>query len=377
MKTNLDNPFIVSGYKSPEYFCDRNKETAELSMRLENGNNVTLISPRRMGKTGLIHHVFNKLKKENPSSLFVYVDLMPTGCLSDFAKVFSVALMENLDSTPVKILKKATSLLSRVRPTLSFDPVTGDPKISVDIAPGEESSTVEQLLSYIGDCGKTCYIAFDEFQQIAHYPEKNVEAILRSKIQFLLDAHFIFAGSNQHLLSEMFISYKRPFYASTSFMNIGAIAQDLYYPFASGFFVEQGRNLREDAFSSLYDRFEGHTWYIQKVLNRLYSLPGDEIDSHAVLKAVHDLLSENEYYYQSLMRAYSRGQGKLMKAIAKEGRVTEILSGAFISKYDLNATSSVRGALKRLVDDEIVYRDSRGYAIYDRLMAEWLRDQIV
>ena len=364
MKRKLENPFVVIGYKSPEYFCDREKETQGLMMHLKGGNNVTLMSPRRMGKTCLIHHVFNKLKEENPSSVAIYVDLMPTGSMADFARVFSVAVLETMG---------ASSVFSRLRPSVSFDPVTGSPKISVDIAPGEETSTVEQLLSYIGSCGKTCYIAFDEFQQIAQYPEKNVEAILRSKIQFLQNAHFVFAGSNLHLLSEMFISAKRPFYSSTSLMNIGPIACDSYYPFASAFFTRSGRTLPQEVFATLYDRFEGHTWYIQKVLNRLYSNVSGNIDDVEVQRAVDDIVAENEYYYQALLRAYSKGQGKLLRAVAKEGRVTEILSGSFISKYGLSATSSVRGALKRLVDEEVIYRESRGYMVYDRFMADWLR----
>ena len=375
MKKKIDNPFVVSGYVAPEYFCDREKETATLKGYLENGNNVTLISPRRMGKTGLIHHVFNQIKHDDPDAMTIYVDLMPTGSLADFARVFSIALMEKLDSTPVKILKKATSILSRVRPTMTFDPVSGDPRLSVDIAPGEETSTVEHLLDYIAGCGKRCFVAFDEFQQIAQYPETNVEAILRSKIQLIHNANFVFSGSKLHMLSEMFLSAKRPFYASTAFLNIGPIASDAYYSFASRFFLDSKRILPEEAFISLYNRFEGHTWYIQKVLNKLYSQVSGTVDNVAEMRAVNEILSENEFYYQSLLRAYSKGQGKLLHAIAKEGRVKEILSGGFISKYGLNATSSVRGALARLIDDEQVYKDSEGYMVYDRFMAEWLRKQ--
>ena len=372
MKTKVENPFIVSGYVGPEYFCDREEESNVLKSHLENGNNVTLISPRRMGKTGLIHHVFNQIREKDPSALTVYVDLMPTGSLADFARSFSVALMEKLDSTPARILRKATSILSRVRPALSLDPITGDPRISVDIAPGDERMTVESLLDYLGKCGKRCYVAFDEFQQIALYPETNVEAILRSKIQFLSNANFVFSGSNLHMLSEMFISAKRPFYSSTSFQSIGPIAVESYYPFASTFFQDSGRILPDEVFASLYGRFEGHTWYIQKVLNKLYAQADGKVDSIAVQRAVNDIISENEYYYQSLLRAYSKGQGKLLRAIAKEGKVSEILSGSFISKYGLNAASSVKGALKRLVDDELVYRGTDGYIVYDRFMAEWL-----
>ena len=375
MKGQVGNPFIVAGYAGPEYFCDREQESATLKQYLENGNNVTLISPRRMGKTGLIHHVFNQIRKEDPSALTVYVDLMPTDSLAGFARAFSAALLERQESSPSRVLKKVASLFSRIRPTMSFDPITGEPKFSIDIAPGEETATIEQILSYLENCGRRCYVAFDEFQQIALYPEKNVEAILRSKIQFQNNAHFIFSGSNIHMLSEMFISAKRPFYASTAFENIGPIPPSAYYLFAKHFFDSVNRPLPEDVFMGLYERFEGHTWYIQRILNKIYTESGDPVDAISVEKAVMEILAENEYYYQTLLRSYTKGQGKLLKAIAKEGRVINILSGVFITKHNLNAASSVKGALKRLIDDEQIYKDADGYIVYDRFMAEWLRKQ--
>jgi len=179
------------------------------------------------------------------------------------------------------------------------------------------------------------------------------------------------------MLSEMFISAKRPFYASTAIQNIGSIPCDPYYQFSSSFFEDKGRNLPEEVFRFLYDRFDGHSWYIQKVLNKIYSWQIEEVDEKSVLKAIKDIISENEYYYQMMLRAYSRGQGRLMKAIAREGCIVEIFAGEFISKYSLNATSSVRSAVKRLVDDELVYHDAKGYSIYDRFMAEWLKTQMI
>ncbi len=56
----VTNPFVVQGYLSPHYFCDRVEETRYLSQLVTNGNNVALISPRRMGKTGLILHCLNQ-----------------------------------------------------------------------------------------------------------------------------------------------------------------------------------------------------------------------------------------------------------------------------------------------------------------------------
>lgn len=376
MKQHTINPFIISGYISPEYFCDRESETAVLKRHLDNGNNVTLTSPRRMGKTGLILHTFNQIQQDNPDAVTVYVDLMPTESLADFARVFSVALMEKLDSTPLKILKKAASFLSWIRPTVYMDPISGEPKFTVSIERGDEQKTVEQLLDYIGKQDKKFFVAFDEFQQISTYPEKNVEALLRSKIQFLSNARFIFSGSKLHLLSEMFSSAKRPFYSSTALQNIGPIAVEPYYSFASKFFTESGRTLPDDAFTALYGRFEGHTWYIQKVLNKLYTKAEGDISSADVQMAIDEILQEEEFFYQAILKAYPKGQGNLLKAIAKERRIKEIYSGAFIAKYGLNATSSVKGALKRLLEDEQIYQDENGYIVYNRFMAEWLRKTV-
>lgn len=368
----IENPFLVSGYESPEYFCDRKQETADLMETLSNGRNVMLTSPRRMGKTGLIKHTFHLLKQQNRDITTIYIDLFPTENLADFTQVFASAVLGELDSNPMKILKKAADIFKALRPVITYDELTGKPKITLDISKGNESHTLEQLFQYLKQSGKNCYIAFDEFQQIAKYPEQNVEALLRSHIQDLHNTHLIFSGSQAHMLQEMFLSPKRPFYQSTAGRTIGTIDQDAYYEFASRFFKNQERELSVVIFNDLYQLFEGHTWYIQMILNRLYSKRSRAIESDLVHECISDIINENEYYYQQLLRAYPKGQAKLLKAIAKEKKVKEITSGVFISKYSLTATSSVKTALTRLLDDEVVYRSADGYMIYDRFFGEWL-----
>ena len=56
----MDNPFVTKGYAGPEYFCDRVVETKQLVELTTNGNNMALISPRRVGKTDLIFHCFQQ-----------------------------------------------------------------------------------------------------------------------------------------------------------------------------------------------------------------------------------------------------------------------------------------------------------------------------
>ena len=195
MDTQIYNPFLVSGYESPEYFCDRKNETEDILETLRNGRNITLTSPRRLGKTGLIKHVYLLIKQQDPRASVIYIDLYSTESLYDFTQAFASAVLGQLDSNPVKAMKVIVNLFKSFRPNLTVDQITGQPKIGLDIASGTETSTLKQVFEYLKQSGKTCYIAFDEFQQIAYYPEKNVEALLRSYIQDLHNVHFIFSGS--------------------------------------------------------------------------------------------------------------------------------------------------------------------------------------
>ena len=372
MIKDIENPFIVIGYESPMFFCDRETETEDLLQHLRNGNNVVLSSPRKIGKTGLILHLFHRIKKENPKAVVVYVDLFLTEDLSSFTHLFASKLLEGLDENPTRILKTITLFLKGIRPSLSLDEMTGAPRFGVDFEKGERRYTLTKLFESIQSSDKEYFIAFDEFQQIDNYPEKNVEAILRSYIQNIHNAHFIFSGSQTHLLSEMFLSAKRPFYQSADHQSLGPIDEGAYYKFAAVFFKKQGRPFNEDLFHLIYQKYEGHTWYIQKVLNQLYKKKAATLDETTLNEAILQIWKENEYYYQMILRAYSPGQVKLLKAIAREGTIKEITAGSFITRNGLTATSSVKSALKRLLDDEIVYLSNKGYLIYDRFFGEWL-----
>ena len=372
MKPN--NPFLISGYYSPEFFCDREQETRTILDALHNGRNVTLTAPRRMGKTGLIRHVFYRLKEQQPDIVTFYLDIYSTQSLGDFVRLFAGTVLGQLDSAPQKALSRISRFVRSCRPVFTFDELTGAPKVTIDVAPAEEENTLKEIFEYLGSTEKRCYVAIDEFQQIAEYQEKGVEALLRSHIQFLPNVNFIFAGSRQHLMQEMFTSSKRPFYQSTQLLTIGPIQQDEYAGFATGHFAAHGVKLPQEVFNTIYEKYEGHTWYVQCLLNRLYGYDRD-VDMELVSYATEQILAEYSYIYADLLKAYTSGQVRLLKAIAKEGCVKEVLAGDFISTYGLRAASSVSAAMKKLLENELVYQTADGYIIYDRFMGEWLRRQ--
>jgi len=368
MKPN--NPFLIEGYHGSEYFCDRQKETDDLVSALTNDRNVTLIAPRRMGKSGLIRNVFNRLAGEGEFRC-AYIDIFGTQNLSEFVKTFASGVFSSFETSLEKVSAAAVTFLKGFRPTLSVDSF-GTQKFSFDISPSATETTLNGVFDYLASREFRTVVAFDEFQQIAEYPEKGTEAILRSRIQFLTGNRFVFAGSRQHLMSEMFVSAKRPFYHSTQLMNLGPIDSEVYFDFASNHFARVGRTLEREVFRWTYDKFDGITWYVQAVMNRLYASGLTAPTVEDAQRTVEYLVREGEYEYQTILGSCTEGGVRLLKALAKENGVREINGGEFISKYGLKAASSVNAALRSLRDADLVAQTERGTVVYDRFFSLWL-----
>ena len=371
----IADPFLVYGYEGPHYFCDREEETRKLVSALENGRNVTLAAPRRIGKTGLIHNVFHQVRNSGDDIICIYVDIFPTRCLADFVHLLGKAVFEAVQSQGERLLSKVMTLLGSCRPAISIDPLTGSPNFSIDIAPSMEEKTLSDIFDCLEKSDTPVYIAIDEFQQVASYPESGTEAMLRSRIQFMHNVHFIFSGSQQHLIYEMFLSAKRPFYNSTQIMTLTTIPLESYYKFAESLFAEGGRTIDMSQFKFIYESFEGHTWYVQTILNRLYESGGDVTEREQVTDAIRTIVRENTMVYQNTIAMLPDKQLQVLKALAKEGKTATPNKGSFIQKYSLKAASSVSSALTSLVDKELVYRSQEGYSVYDRFMEIWLREE--
>ena len=368
----LENPFVYKGYDGSAYFCDREKETENLISALKNGRNITLLSPRKIGKTGLIKHAFNRISSTEKDAVCIYVDIFSTQNLHDFVQVLSAAIVDEALRREKSLMSKVLDAFKAWRPVVTVDVLTGMPSLSLNIDSTSDEYTLKSIFDYLKSSKKKVYVAIDEFQQVAYYPEKGTEALLRSHVQFS-NAGFIFSGSRQHLMAEMFNSPQRPFYQSTEFMNLQPIPEDAYYEFASRFFEAKKGSLSQEVFHDIYQRFDGYTWYIQLMMNRLYEGNKRITELHQATDAIIAVLATLTPQYEMLMRFLTSNQVNLLKAIAKEGKVEQPQSNEFVKRNDLPGPSSVKAALDVLVDKELVYTQPEGYIIYDRLLNLWLQ----
>ena len=324
-----------------------------------------------MGKTGLIRHVYHQMSKKN-DWLPVYFDIMGTTGFDEFAEVFCNAVLQSMSKSE-RAWKGFLKKLGSLRPALAFDSLTGEPRISLDIRSSEEVElTLDSVFRLMDEKNKSFVIAIDEFQQISSYPQKNVEAVLRTYIQKQTHASFIFSGSKKHMLSAMFSRPSRPFFNSTQMMFLENIEREAYFDFIRAHFSKRGKQIHKEALDRIAEYTQLHTFYVQFLCNRLFSIH-KKVGAGEVDKLLYTILRENEPIYASYLNLLTISQYRTLRAIALEGTVESPTSGSFLSKHQLGAASSVSQAVSSLTKKEFIHNDSGRLSVQDKFLAQWIR----
>ncbi len=376
MKAKIRNPFVISGYVSAEYFCDREAESDELTRAFYNERNMVIVSPRRMGKTGLIEHCFH-YKQTREEFYTFFIDIYATGTLKEFVFALGKHIFETLKPKGKKFVEQFFTVISSLRPAFKLDTMSGQPVFDIGIGDIRQPElSLEEIFMYLEGADKRCIVAIDEFQQITKYPEKNVEAMLRTCIQKCRNANFIFSGSQRHMMQNMFFSASRPFYQSASLLNLEAIKPERYKEFVHAHFDEAGKKISDECIERVYGLLEGHTWYMQVLFNRFYEQleRGEEMSIALADQLLHSTVESNKTVYQSMVAMLSERQKEVLFAIAKEGKISEITSTEFIKKHGLHSPSSVQSAVRQLLEKEFVTKEGAIYYVYDRFFGLWLAE---
>lgn len=374
MNINIINPFITTGYAGAAYFCDREQETADITRMLVNGNNVALISPRRYGKTNLIRHCFAQPEIAEKYYTFV-IDIYSTKSVADLVHRLGLSILEALKPLGRKAWEKFITVLSSVRSGISYD-ISGNPSWMMSIGDiTTPTTTLEEIFYYLEHADKPCIVAIDEFQQITHYGDERIEATLRTHVQQCTNTHFIFSGSQRHLMGQMFTSPARPFYQSVSIYNLPLLPEDKYVEFCVRLFEKYGKHLSQDVPHALYERFGGVTYYMQRVMNELFSrtLTDGICTAENIEEAIHYIILTSASTYEDLMYQLPEKQSLVLRAIAKEGKAQNLTSGKFIKRHGLLSASSVKSAVPALLDKGLITSDKGVYQVYDKFLEIWLQ----
>ena len=367
----IENPFITYGYESAEYFCDREEETRQLTMLLTNGNHVALISPRRMGKTGLLSHCFAQPGMQENYYTFL-IDIYATKNLQDMVYQMGRNIVSKLKPRGQAAIDQFLKFVTSLRTGISFD---GQGNASWNLGIGDIKSpsfTLEEIFNYLQAADKRCIVAIDEFQAVMDYPEENVEALMRTYVQQCRNAVFVFSGSQKRMMSEMFSSPARPFYQSTTMMFLKPVSLAEYESFARRHFEKAHKKIADGVVKAIYERFDGTTWYLQKVLNQLFATT-ESAKEEDVEKAVEQIVNQNEEAYKDTLYQLTVRQRDLLVAIGLEGKASQITGMAFVKRHHLSSASSVQKAAQMLEEKQLLTTQQGIHEVYDKFMGEWLR----
>lgn len=374
----LNNPFIISNeYVSGEYFCDRKFETKVLTDNILNGRNTVLISIRRMGKSGLICHSFNNEAVSRSYTTF-FVDLYSTSSLSEMVSLMGKEILDSLKGKGEKLVETFLTTVRSLVAGITIDPVSGQPTLNISIGGVQRpEQTLAEIFEYLEKSGRPCVVAIDEFQQISEYPEKNTIALLRTHVQKCRQTQFIFSGSKRRMMDRLFNNPSEPFYQSCTNLYLEAIDKDIYYEFASAHFQAAEKNLCKECFNRMYEALDGHTWYIQRLLNEMYaSVDGGGIADVRVLNsAMQHIHRLDRRSYEEALQRLTNPQKLLLIAIAKDIKAKEITSSDFVRKHSLKSSSSVQSAARSLYDAEIITREDDIYFVTNRFLGLWLLER--
>ena len=369
----LENPFLIKGYVSPEYFCDREKETEEIISAMKNGRDLIMYGRRKLGKSALIKHVYHHMGR---STIGIWVDLLPSENFADFLSLTATAIL-NAYEEDTALHKKLWTGIKKLRPTISYDELSGTPNVSFDVSSqAAQTHTFTELIRLLASSSKKVVLALDEFQQIEAYPETNIEEYLRTLLQSLPNVTVIFAGSDQHMLLKMFSSVDRPFYDFAQYLKLGPIASEAYVEFIEGHLQAAKKKMDRGLIYDLLEWCNHRTLNVQMMANRLYSSHKKTISAEDLTQMKMTILSEKEDIYNTLKRLLSKGQWKVLKAIAREGKVYAPYGKDFMNKYGFTNSSTIRRVVQFCLNNGLLYQSQDGEESYfeldDIFMRRWV-----
>ena len=371
----MENPFIITGKIKPEYFCDREKEAERLVRKVTNGENVVVMAPRRVGKSKLIDFCLEKPEVKD-QFFCISVDILRTSSIHEFTFELGKAVFEQAARRSDRMMKMVVSTLKSINGCFGYDPLSNTPTFSLSLGDiANPTYTLEEIFSCLEQADKKCIVVIDEFQQIGYYPEKNMEAILRTHIQKCDNANFIFSGSERHLITTMFAEKAHPFYNSADIMNLDVIPVDKYMEFAVRLFRKFGKDILEETVRKVYDTFGGNTYYMQKVVHEAFNRT--DTSAKATVEMAEDIIlsmiQDTDHRFSEMLSRLTLPQKELLYAIAKDGIARQITSTAFVKRHNLRSASSVQAALKKLMEQHLVSTSDASYYIDDQLMRLWMQ----
>jgi hypothetical protein len=366
----MKNPFRYGQVVSANDFCPRPELLDQLTGFIESSQNVVLAGERRMGKTSLITEAVRKLRRIRS----LYIDLLEIRTNEDLCKrmVTAIISMERRSGFLEKVLKG----LSQLRPVVSFEPVTGQPIVSIDAGMKLRPDSTDGLLDLIVDVTKrkSLVVVFDEFQDILNLSNHSETlAALRSKIQFHSEIPYVFAGSVRSQMRGIFTDPESAFFKSATVIDVGPLKHDIFAKFLSKKFAAGKRKIKVDVLPRIMELADYVPGDVQELCSCLWenTSPEESITLETIGPALELIFARESKGYEAVLVQLTGQQLKCLTGLARIGGKSP-LSASFLRETGIGSPASVQKALKRLLKSKVIYRHEGEYRFVNPFLKSWL-----
>ncbi|RLA72410.1 MAG: hypothetical protein DRG78_23870 [Epsilonproteobacteria bacterium] len=372
----MQNPFNFFSIATDKDFCNRDEDIKQLKSYISNSANIVLYSKRRYGKTTLLTELFQNHLENNIVS--IYIDIYGINDKYTLIEKLSSKIVEYYKVTDItQTIKNLKSVFNRISFSLTINQKTAMPEIKPEFIKKDFEVLLNEILDnfqeFLVTKNKKAVIAIDEFQDILNITDINIEAILRSKIQFHTNISYIFTGSKQHMLTSMFNDNKKPFYTMATNYELKAINSTVFYNYTSIRLLKKELELSNDIFLNIYNLCDGETRMIQKIFYEIYERYQNITIDETIIEEIFDMLNlQNDSVYKLLCDNLTQNQIITLKIVSNN--LDEILSKNISDIYNISQ-QSIKSALNSLLKKEIIYKQENNYIVYDKEFDFWLKSQ--
>lgn len=373
----MQNPFKYGGIVSGPYFAGRTEEIKELQREMENNSRVFLVSPRRFGKTCLLHHLIQTLT--DGGTACAYIDLNGYPDVRTFASALTSLTSGALETNSDRLIKLFAGF-QRLRPKVSIDP-DGNLSAGLELAVGDQdalSALIEGMAhaeSLSIKKGKKLVIIIDEFSDLEKYNGRTLEKALRAEIQKHRHIGYIFSGSEQSIMLSMTQDSKRAFYKLGRIMALGPIKRETYIKFILSWFKQGGYAVTAKEVIHLITIGEDVPYNVQRLCNAAWeaALESKAIDAAVIKKLPLIIVRQDSPHYEMLWQTATTSQRLLLMALAENPEAL-LFSKDFQMRNGIGPSSSIKASLDSLLKKGILYKTLEGhYHFVDRFMPYWLQ----
>lgn len=371
----MEAPFIFGRIATDENFTDREKETEHLVNNFESLINTVIISPRRWGKSSLVHRAADIAMRADKNIRICTIDLFNVKTEEQFYTVLARNLIQGTSSRWEEAVENAKKFFSRLVPKISVGAGPGN-EISIDFDWEEMKSNPDEILDLserIAEAkGVKIVVCIDEFQNIAEFEDPLFfQRRLRAHWQRHKKVSYCLYGSKRHMMMEVFTDSSMPFYKFGDIFFLNKIDAEHFIPFITERFSSTGKSITEDASRNIVSLADNHPYYVQQLSQLSWLRTSGQCDVETVVKAHLSLVEQLSLLFSNLMETLTFQQTCYLHAlIAGEKSIT---SAETMYRYHISSATAASRSLKTLIKKDILDSKSGEISFQDPIFEYWLR----